>query len=143
MRKLAPVRQVMPNLSWFIMIRLLWITKIYLEYIFRLRSDTGKRSGSGYWNVQYRSIIFIQIMKKKNWRKIIFPSWKVPGKYSRPISVEVKELVKFYPAEKYHENYIVHNPDNPYVFRESIPRIKRSQSQIPELIKPGKNISDK
>lgn len=92
---------------------------------------------------QYRSIIFYTNKEEKQLAENYISELESSGKYSKPISVELKELIKFYPAEKYHQNYISQNPDNPYVVRESVPRIKRSQSQIPELIKPGKNISDK
>lgn len=91
---------------------------------------------------QYRSIIFYTNENEKSLAEKYISDLSKSGKYDRPISVEVKELIKFYPAEKYHQDYIVKNPDNPYVTHESIPRIKRSQKQIPELVKPGKNISD-
>ena len=91
---------------------------------------------------QYRSIIFYTNDKEKELAENYITALGNSGKYDRPISVEVKELIRFYPAEKYHQDYITHNPDNPYVIHESIPRIKRSQKQIPELVKPGKNISD-
>ena len=91
---------------------------------------------------QYRSIIFYTNENEKSLAEKYISDLSKSGKYDRPISVEVKELIKFYPAEKYHQDYIVKNPGNPYVTHESIPRIKRSQKQIPELVKPGKNISD-
>lgn len=91
---------------------------------------------------QYRSIIFYTNEEEKVLAENYISDLSKSGKYDRAISVEVKELIKFYPAEKYHQNYVNLNPDNPYVYRESIPRIKRSQKKIPELVKPGKNISD-
>lgn len=91
---------------------------------------------------QYRSIIFYTNDMEKELAENYIAGLERSAKYDKSISVEVKELIKFYPAEKYHQDYISHNPDNPYVIHESIPRIKRSQKQIPELVKPGKNISE-
>ncbi len=82
----------------------------------------------------YRSLIFyrtpeekMQAEKYKN---------EMQKNFSKPIAAQIVPFEKFWPAEDYHQDYIVHNPDVPYVRMESIPRIKRFQKQFPELIKP-------
>jgi peptide methionine sulfoxide reductase msrA/msrB len=57
------------------------------------------------------------------------------GKFDKPIAAEVKKLDKFWPAEDYHQNYVVQHPENPYVQNESLPRLARSLKQVPELVK--------
>ena len=42
-------------------------------------------------------------------------------KYKTKIVTEVVPFTKFYPAEDYHQEYIYHNPDQPYVRGVSIP----------------------
>ena len=44
--------------------------------------------------------------------------------FKDPIVTEIKELKEFYRAEGYHQDYIEHNPDNPYVRNVSIPRFE-------------------
>ncbi|MGI8638315.1 MAG: peptide-methionine (S)-S-oxide reductase MsrA, partial [Segetibacter sp.] len=82
----------------------------------------------------YRSLIFyrtpeekMQAEKYKN---------EMQKNFSKPIAAQIVPFEKFWPAEDYHQDYIVHNPDVPYVRMESIPRIKRFQKQFPELIRP-------
>ena len=57
---------------------------------------------------QYRSIAF----------------YRTPAEKDR-IATEVVPFTAFYPAEKYHQEYIAHNPDNPYVQSVSIPDFER------------------
>jgi peptide-methionine (S)-S-oxide reductase len=61
---------------------------------------------------------------------------EIQKNYKEPIAAELLPFEKFWKAEDYHQDYIQNNPDVPYVKMESIPRIKRFQKQLPELIKP-------
>lgn len=84
----------------------------------------------------YRSLIFYRSPSEKN--QAIKYKAEIQKKYSRPIAAEIVPFEKFWPAEDYHQDYIKHNPDVPYVRGESLPRIRRFQKQFPELIKPDK-----
>ncbi len=83
----------------------------------------------------YRSIIFYRTpeeqMQAEKYKA------EIQKNYSEPIAAKVLPFEKFWMAEDYHQDYIQHNPDVPYVRGESIPRIKRFQKQFPDLIKPG------
>lgn len=85
---------------------------------------------------QYRSIIFYRNADEKKQAEDFIKQLNASGKYNAPIAAEVVPFVKFWEAEKYHQNYVVHNPDVPYVKFESIPRVKKFQKLYPELIKP-------
>ena len=82
----------------------------------------------------YRSIIFYNTAEEK----LQAEQYKaeVQKNYQSPIAAKIISFDKFWMAEDYHQDYIVHNPTVPYVLMESIPRIKRFQKQYPELIKP-------
>ncbi len=84
----------------------------------------------------YRSLIFYRSLSEKN-QAIKYKS-EIQKNYSRPVAAEIVPFEKFWPAEDYHQDYIKHNPDVPYVQGESMPRIRRFQKQFPELIKPDK-----
>jgi peptide-methionine (S)-S-oxide reductase len=82
----------------------------------------------------YRSLIFYRTpAEKMQAEKYI---GEIQKNYSKPIAAQVVPFEKFWEAEDYHQDYIVHNPDVPYVRMESIPRIRRFQKQYPELLKP-------
>ncbi|MEJ7691549.1 peptide-methionine (S)-S-oxide reductase MsrA [Daejeonella sp.] len=82
----------------------------------------------------YRSIIFYRTAEEKmQAEKSIAETQK---KYTEPIAAQLTSFKKFWKAEEYHQDYIQKNPDVAYVRGESIPRIKRFQKQLPELIKP-------
>jgi peptide-methionine (S)-S-oxide reductase len=70
---------------------------------------------------QYRSIAFYRNEKEKQIIEKEINQLNASKKYNNKIVTEVKELSKFYPAEKYHQEYIYHHPDNPYVKNVSIP----------------------
>lgn len=85
---------------------------------------------------QYRSIVFYRNDKEKSETENYIKELNASKKYDGPIAAQVVPFVKFWDAEDYHQNYIVNNPDVPYVRMESIPRIRRFQKQFPELLKP-------
>ena len=39
----------------------------------------------------------------------------------------------FYPAEAYHQDFAVHNPDNPYIMINDLPKVEHLKKQLPEL----------
>ena len=82
----------------------------------------------------YRSIIFYRTpdekMQAENYKS------EIQKQYKEPIAATIEPFEKFWEAEAYHQDYIKHNPNVPYVRGESIPRIKRFQNKFPALIKP-------
>jgi peptide-methionine (S)-S-oxide reductase len=81
---------------------------------------------------QYRSIAFYRNEEEE---KIIDAEVKHltdSKKYSSKIVTEVKPLTQFYPAEDYHQEYILHHPDNPYVKNVSIPDYERFRDEFKE-----------
>jgi peptide-methionine (S)-S-oxide reductase len=43
---------------------------------------------------------------------------------------KVKPFTKFYNAEEYHQEYILHHPENPYVQNVSIPDFERFRKEF-------------
>ena len=82
----------------------------------------------------YRSIIFYQNESEKQIAEAAKDS--VAKLYSQPVVTEIVPLEKFWPAEKYHQNYEKLHPDQPYVRSVSIPRLNRFKEKHPELLKP-------
>ena len=55
--------------------------------------------------------------------------------FTQPIATKLTTLTKFYPAEDYHQNFMVQNPNYPYILIHDRPKIDRLQQEFPELVK--------
>ncbi|OIQ21886.1 peptide-methionine (S)-S-oxide reductase MsrA [Lacinutrix sp. MedPE-SW] len=82
---------------------------------------------------QYRSIIFYQNNKQKE--IIERKKEALAKKIGKPIAAEVYPFQKFWIAEDYHQDYEKLHPNNPYIKNVSVPRLKRFQAKMPEVIK--------
>lgn len=85
---------------------------------------------------QYRSIAFYNNETEKKQIDDYIKQMGASGKYKAPIAAQVVPFTKFWVAEDYHQDYIVHNPDAGYVQNVSIPEIRHFQKECPELVKP-------
>ena len=79
---------------------------------------------------QYRSIAFYRNEKEKQIIEAEIKRITDSKKYSEKIVTEVKSYTKFYPAEEYHQEYILHHPENPYVQHVSIPDFERFRKEF-------------
>ena len=70
---------------------------------------------------QYRTTAFYSNEKEKQVINAELKRVADSKKYSRKIVTEVKPFSKFFPAEDYHQEYILHHPENSYVQHVSIP----------------------
>ena len=70
---------------------------------------------------QYRSIAFYRTPQEKKIIEDKIKAINASKKYSSKVATEVVPFTKFYKAEAYHQEYISHHPDNPYVQSVSIP----------------------
>jgi len=79
---------------------------------------------------QYRSIAFYRNDREKQTIQAEIKRITDAKKYAGKIATEVKPLNKFYPAEEYHQEYILHHPQNPYVQNVSIPDFERFRKEF-------------
>ncbi|MCX6317546.1 MAG: peptide-methionine (S)-S-oxide reductase MsrA [Bacteroidetes bacterium] len=70
---------------------------------------------------EYRSIAFYSNDAEKKIIEKEIQALSAAKKYQQKIVTEVKAFNHFYPAEAYHQEYILHNPGNRYVQVVSIP----------------------
>ncbi len=70
----------------------------------------------------YRSIAFYQNDAEKGIIEKEIIEVDASKRFTNKVVTEVKPLVKFYRAEDYHQDYIEHHPENPYVQNVSLPR---------------------
>src|SRR5471030_3158179 len=52
--------------------------------------------------------------------------------FNRPIATRVDPLPSFYPAEAYHQDYLEHHPDQPYIAYNDIPKVENLKRLFPD-----------
>ena len=81
---------------------------------------------------QYRSAIFYANDAQRNLARSYIDELNKSGKFSREIVTRVDPLKAFYPAERYHQDFIARNPQNPYVVFNDVPKIRDLKRLYPE-----------
>jgi peptide-methionine (S)-S-oxide reductase len=115
-----------------------------LKIFFESQEDPTEVNGQGPdKGTQYRSIVFYRNATEKALTDQYIAALNKSGKYHNPIAAQVIPYTVFWKAEDYHQNYINHNTENPYVQNVSIREIARFQATHPELIKQGRNFAKK
>lgn len=105
--------------------------KTILKYYFRVVDPTSINRQGNDIGIQYRSGIYYQELEEKE--IILNVIEEEQKKYSEKIVVEVLPLLRFDPAEEYHQNYLKKNPkgychinlyeaDDPIVDEEKYPK---------------------
>lgn len=84
---------------------------------------------------QYRSVAFYRNQKEKSAIESEIKKINNSDKFSDPIATEVVPFEKFYPAEKYHQDYYPDNMDNPYVQNVSKPKVVKFEKNFGQLLK--------
>ncbi|HEY0803047.1 MAG TPA: peptide-methionine (S)-S-oxide reductase MsrA [Steroidobacteraceae bacterium] len=82
---------------------------------------------------QYRSAIFYTDENQKRIAQAYISQLDQAHAFARPIVTRVDPLKGFYAAEKYHQDYLIHNPTQPYIAIYDIPKIENFRRTFPEL----------
>ena len=82
---------------------------------------------------QYRSAIFYGNEDQKRIAQAYIKHLDQSHVFARPIATAVDPLRGFYDAENYHQDYLIHNPTQPYIALYDIPKIENFRRTFPEL----------
>src|SRR3984957_7504183 len=82
---------------------------------------------------QYRSAVFYGDDTQKRIAEAYISQLGKAGAFSRPIVTRVDPLKGFYAAEDYHQDYLFHNPNAPYIAFFDIPKVENFKKTFPEL----------
>ena len=82
---------------------------------------------------QYRSAIFYADENQKHIAQAYISQLDQAHAFARPIVTRVDPLKGFYAAEDYHQDYLIHNPTQPYIAMYDIPKIENFRRTFPEL----------
>jgi peptide-methionine (S)-S-oxide reductase len=81
----------------------------------------------------YRSAIFYTNDEQKRIANAYIQQLDAAKVFPSRIVTEVTPLKGFYRAEDYHQDYALHNPDNPYIQVCDLPKMKLLKEQFPDL----------
>jgi peptide-methionine (S)-S-oxide reductase len=83
----------------------------------------------------YRSVIFYGNDEQQKISKDYIAQLDTAKVFPKPIVTQVVPLKGFYDAESYHQDYALHNPNNPYIMVCDRPKIEALKQEFPELFK--------
>lgn len=91
-----------------------------LGYFFRMHDPTTLNRQHNDVGTQYRSAIFYNSEEQRKTAEKVKEQLEVAKKFKRPITTEITKATGFYPAESYHQKYLVKNPGgyNCHVLRD-------------------------
>ena len=82
---------------------------------------------------QYRSAIFYTDENQKRIAQAYIGQLDQAHAFARPIVTRVDPLKGFYVAEEYHQDYLIHNPTQPYIAIYDMPKIENFRRTFPNL----------
>jgi peptide-methionine (S)-S-oxide reductase len=91
----------------------------------------GPDSGS-----QYRSVIFYADEQQKEIAQDYIDQLNQTHAFPTKIVTQVVPLMRFYPAEEHHQNFLALHPDYPYIVYNDLPKIDNLKKEFPALYKP-------
>jgi peptide-methionine (S)-S-oxide reductase len=86
---------------------------------------------------QYRSEIFTTTPEQARIAKAYIAQLTAAKAFPAPIVTRVEPLRGFYPAEAYHQDYLAHHPDQPYIVYNDAPKLVALKQLVPALYRGG------
>jgi peptide-methionine (S)-S-oxide reductase len=86
---------------------------------------------------QYRSEIFTTSAEQQKIADAYIAQLTAAKAFAKPIVTKVEPLVKFYPAEAYHQDYLRLHPDEPYIVYNDAPKLVHLKQLFPALYRGG------
>ncbi len=82
---------------------------------------------------QYRSAIFYNTPQQQQVAESYIKQLTAAKTFSRPIVTQVAKLRAFFPAEAYHQDYLVHHPNQLYIVINDQPKVAALKKQFPDI----------
>jgi peptide-methionine (S)-S-oxide reductase len=82
---------------------------------------------------QYRSEIFVSGPEQDRVARAYIAQLEAAHVFDKPIATRIDAAGTFYPAEAYHQDYLLRHPDEPYIVVNDLPKVRNLQVLFPEL----------
>ena len=107
-----------------------------LNVFFKVAHDPTELNRQGPdTGTQYRSAIFFTNNDQQKVAKAYISQLDKKHVFPQPIVTQMAPLEKFYPAEKYHQDFLARNPTYPYIVAHDLPKLDRLRQEFPQLVK--------
>lgn len=81
----------------------------------------------------YRSEIFFASPAQERIAKAYVAQLAKANVFQGPIVTRIEPLKAFYPAEDYHQDFLIRNPTHPYIVRNDLPKVAALKRVYPEV----------
>ncbi|MCG7328393.1 peptide-methionine (S)-S-oxide reductase MsrA [Achromobacter sp. ACRQX] len=81
---------------------------------------------------QYRSAVFPANDSQRKVAEAYIAQLNKTGVYPKPLATTIEPLQAFYPAEDYHQDYLVRNPNSMYIVINDVPKVENLAKTFPE-----------
>ncbi|MFN0277944.1 MAG: peptide-methionine (S)-S-oxide reductase MsrA [Pyrinomonadaceae bacterium] len=81
----------------------------------------------------YRSAIFFVDEEQKKLAQNYIESIEKSKAFPKPVVTQVVPLKQFFEAESYHQDYLAHHPDQPYIVIHDLPKLADLKKKFPDL----------
>jgi peptide-methionine (S)-S-oxide reductase len=109
-----------------------------LQVFFATHDPTTKDRQGPDSGRQYRSAIFYANDDEKRVAEAYIKQLSDAKTFTAPIVTTLEPLTQFYPAEKYHQDFVRMNPNHPYIQQNAVPKIKKVHQKFGDQVKPEK-----
>ena len=106
-----------------------------LEVFFTIHDPTTLNRQGADVGTQYRSAVFYHTPEQRETAERLIREFEAAGVWDAPLVTEVAPLVKFYPAEEYHQDYFEKNPFQPYCRAVVAPKVGKFRKRFLEKLK--------
>jgi peptide-methionine (S)-S-oxide reductase len=81
----------------------------------------------------YRSEIFFSSPSQERVARAYVQQLTKANVFASPIVTKIEPLKAFYAAEDYHQDYLIHNPQQPYIVYNDLPKIEALKHAYPQV----------
>jgi peptide-methionine (S)-S-oxide reductase len=105
-----------------------------LKIFFSVAHDPTQRGGQGPdTGQQYRSVVFAAGERQQQVAQAYIEQLTAAHVFKRSITTQVVPLSAFYEAEDYHQDYAAHNPTQPYIVMNDLPKVEALKKQFSQV----------
>lgn len=106
-----------------------------LQVFFTIHDPTTLNRQGADVGTQYRSAIFYHTPEQKDVAEEVVAEITAAKVWDDPIVTEITRLPDFYPAEEYHRDYFVRNPNQPYCQVVIAPKVSKLRKHFLDKLK--------
>jgi peptide-methionine (S)-S-oxide reductase len=109
-----------------------------LRIFFSVALDPTQKDRQGPdWGTQYRSELFVVDKEQDKVATSYVAQLEAAHVFARPIATRIDPAGPFYPAESYHQDYLLRHPDAPYIAINDMPKVQALQTLFADNWQPA------